>query len=171
MIYLYTDPEQFYFGLIFAALILSLIGDIFLALPKKYLIGGIAAFLGVQIIYLIAFALSFKAQTYGSLLSGAVFAAAYLYYRRIRNSLGELRIPVIIYIIIVSTMVTSALLSLFDANVHPAKAYLVAGGATLFYISDMCVAWDRFVKPFDTHVVEYTFYYAAQHLIVFSTIL
>jgi uncharacterized membrane protein YhhN len=168
--YFHSPANPVYFLLIFSALIFSLIGDVFLALPPKYLMSGIALFLIVHILYLAAFSTSFRQNTLMIIPGSILLSASYVYFNKIKKHLKELKIPVIVYIVIINLMVISAFSSLTDKNTSVVKAALVVTGALLFYISDMFVAWDRFVKPFRIHYFEYILYYAAQQILALSVI-
>ena len=60
---------------------------------------------------------------------------------------GKLRAPVVIYTVVISLMVVSALTMLFRPNVSTGAALLMALGAVLFFVSDAVLAWNRFVAP------------------------
>lgn len=55
--------------------------------------------------------------------------------------------PILVYSIMISLMVLSAMLKLTDVNWKAGAALLVSAGAFLFYISDIILAWNKFVAP------------------------
>ena len=72
--------------------------------------------------------------------------------RRIVDALASkgqarLRIPIIVYSMVISIMLLSAMLKLMDITWGAAAAVLISGGAFLFYISDIILAWNKFVAP------------------------
>jgi uncharacterized membrane protein YhhN len=58
-----------------------------------------------------------------------------------------MRIPIIIYGTVISLMLLSAMLKLTDITWNATAAALVSVGAFLFYISDIILAWNKFVSP------------------------
>ncbi len=135
------------------ALVFSLAGDVFLMLPKERFTWGLGAFLLAHVAYLIAFNLTaptFTAWTAG--LAIGVGIAAGKFYERLIAALdaadkGFLKKPVAAYTLAISLMVLSALLLPFRADIPRSGAFIVAGGAVLFFASDALLTWNRFVKP------------------------
>lgn len=135
------------------ALFFSLLGDVFLMLPKERFLWGLAAFLLGHIAYLLAFNTSaprFDFWTAG--LAIVVGLVAGKYYERLRAALEasgkkSLIKPVAAYLIVISLMVLSALLLPLQAAVSRGGAIGVAVGAVLFFLSDALLAWNRFVHP------------------------
>jgi uncharacterized membrane protein YhhN len=73
-------------------------------------------------------------------------------YPRIATGLTKigkagLKIPVLIYMIVISLMVYSALMTFTRLGWLTASALSASIGAVLFFISDSILAWDRFVNP------------------------
>ncbi len=60
---------------------------------------------------------------------------------------AHLRLPVLIYGIVLSLMLVSALLTLVRQDWPLLAASLAALGGSLFYCSDLLLAFDRFGKP------------------------
>ena len=135
-----------------------LLGDILLYLPpERFFVFGLAAFLIGHLWYIVGFggfenlsAFLLPASIY---LFVIVLAAIQIVDRLIaglrRNKKERLIGPLILYAIVISIMLGSAGLRFFDSNWTTAGAYLAAGGALLFYISDVLNAWERFVNKFD----------------------
>ena len=65
---------------------------------------------------------------------------------RVKGKLG-LKVPVLIYSIVISLMVYSALMTLTRTGWSMISAIFVSVGAVLFYASDSMLAWDRFIEP------------------------
>jgi uncharacterized membrane protein YhhN len=147
------------------ALVLGLAGDVFLMLPDRFLIPGIAAFLLGHLAYVVGF--RFAGFNVAGLIVGLVIAAvtAGLLLRRILSALEQsgrtsLRNPVLAYAIVISLMTVSA----------TASGHLVAAaGGLLFFFSDVIFAWYRFVKPVRWgQPVNIVMYQAGQALLVLS---
>jgi len=58
-----------------------------------------------------------------------------------------MRTPIIVYSLIISLMLLSAMMKLSDLAWNANAAALVSVGALLFYVSDIILAWDKFVSP------------------------
>jgi len=147
------------------ALVLGLAGDVFLMLPDRFLIPGIAAFLLGHLAYVFGF--RFAGFNVAGLIVGLVIAAvtAGLLLRRILSALEQsgrtsLRNPVLAYAIVISLMAVSATAS---GNL------VAAAGGLLFFFSDVIFAWYRFVKPVRWgQPVNIVMYQTGQALLVLS---
>lgn len=157
---------------ILSALIFSWIGDILL-LWSNLFVYGLGAFLMAQICYIIGFKL---AQRGSNQLEHVNFikvfffnlpiylTAAFTFYL-INSNLGSMRIPVIIYIIVIVSMVATARDRFKKCN--SASFWQVFIGAILFFISDGAIAISRFFKDFpESGIVIMGTYVIAQLLIV-----
>lgn len=142
------DQVEIWFGL---GLALSLVGDIFLMLPRERFIAGLVAFLLAHVAYVIGLNPALPPLNIASLLIFALMAlVAAQFYRRIVAGLSErglkrLKPPVEAYMIVISLMVVSALLTLLRTGWSPLSAMLFSAGALLFLLSDILLAWDHFV--------------------------
>lgn len=157
---------------ILGALIFSLLGDILLLWDHLF-IYGIGAFLLAHVCYIIGFKVAQKAPE--SLLNvnfvktffvnlPIYFLAAFTFYM-INPSLGSLKIPVIVYIIVIVSMVTTARERYGKCN--PASFWQVFIGASLFFISDGVIALDKFYLPVpDANIIIMGTYAIAQLMIV-----
>ena len=149
--------------LILTGLVLSLAGDLFLlSRARKQFLAGIAGFLLAQLAYVTAFlvhgadALILAGSAVAVLITG-ICVFRWLEPHIPRDMLG----PVIAYIVVISAMVAAA----FGAAGQSAPFRLPLGAA-LFYISDLAVARDRFIKKdFRNRVAGLPLYYAGQLLI------
>jgi uncharacterized membrane protein YhhN len=138
----------FYLGLIF-----SLAGDVFLMLPREQFIPGLVSFLLAHVAYIIGLnqsPLSFG--IYPILLALIILLAGWQLFRRIAQGLigknRKLRLPVLIYSIVISVMLFSALNTLGHPDWNLAAAMVASLGALLFYLSDVLLAWRKFVRHF-----------------------
>ncbi len=141
--------------LVLAALLLSLLGDaLLLSAGKPFFLAGLAAFLLAHVAYAVAFAGRAELLAWPVL---PLAAGVWLVLRWLWPHLGEMRVPVVAYCLVIAAMVWLAL---------GMAAPLVRLGAVLFFLSDLLVARDRFVKPgFGNRLVGLPLYYAGQVLL------
>ena len=126
------------------ALLFSAAGDAFLAYDgQRFFVPGLASFLVTHVLYAVVFVLATKGaatpMTAGRKLMLAVipmFAA--VYGAVLWPKLGELAIPVILYI---AAIVVMAMLSL------RVRAIEVPVGAVLFMVSDSLISLEKFLWP------------------------
>ncbi len=144
----------FVFGLFFC-----LGGDIFLMLPERFFLPGLISFLVGHICYIIGFGMPIPptgSETVALIIAVIlIFVAGWVYVRLasgMRN-LGKerMRIPVLIYTVVIVLMLFSALMTLFNEEWDLLPALLVSIGAFLFLISDIMNAWVRFVALIPNH--------------------
>jgi uncharacterized membrane protein YhhN len=127
-----------------AALVLSLVGDVFLMLPGDRLVAGLGAFLVAQVAYTVGFAHgatgSVDDYVVGAMLVALVAVPLVVRFVRALRASGrnDLVPPVIVYLVAIGAMVTSATAS--------GNAWAIAG-AWLFLASDATIAETRFVGP------------------------
>ncbi|MEP1086346.1 lysoplasmalogenase [Algoriphagus sp.] len=157
---------------ILGALIFSWIGDVLLLWDHLF-IYGIGAFLMAHICYIIGFRIAQKAPD--SLLNvnfiksffynlPIYFLAAFVFYL-INPNLGTLKIPVIVYIIVIVSMVTIARERYGKCN--PASFWQIFIGAFLFFMSDGIIAMNRFYQPIpDAGIIVMGTYTVAQLMII-----
>lgn len=139
-----------WFGL---AVFLSLAGDVFLMLAPRFFIPGLVSFLSAHLAYIAGFNSTLPPVEMPALLA-AVFLllVGILLYRKIAagllaKKLTVLRLPILIYSLVISLMLISALLTNFRPEWGRLPALLVTAGALLFFISDSLLALDRFAAP------------------------
>ncbi|MFC1922363.1 lysoplasmalogenase [Chloroflexota bacterium] len=136
-------------------LIFSLVGDIFLMLPNEKFVAALVSFLFAHIAFILGFSSgipNFSAP--GLILLILVGLNAFEIYRRISNGLrsrgqDSFITPVLIYAIVISLMVVSALLTMVGPNSewNPFPSMMVSFGALFFVFSDTLLAWNKFVNP------------------------
>ena len=125
-----------------AGLALSLAGDV---LIERSFVAGLAAFLLAHV----AYAMAFLAETRRPLLLRAVPIAAYgagmtaLLWPR----LGDLRLPVLAYVLAICTMVWRAAARVGHTGAPRPGEWAALAGAVLFALSDTVIALDRFHSP------------------------
>jgi len=136
-----------------AGLAFSLLGDILLLLSGRFFLAGVAAFLIAQLAYVAGFNASLPPVNLPSLiLAGLVALTALRLYRTLARGLqssgqDKLKIPVLLYSSAISLMLLSALITLVRPEWGEGPAWVVSAGALLFFVSDMLLAWEKFVHP------------------------
>ena len=133
--------------------VFCLLGDVFLMIPRDLFIFGLSAFLLGHICYIIGLNnVNPFINLWGVLF--IVVLAAYIgwLYPKLAASINEkgknaLKMPVLVYSIVISLMVYSALMTWTRPGWLTPAAVSVSLGAILFYASDSLLAWDRFVNP------------------------
>ena len=157
-------------GLILVALVFCLGGDVLLALgtPTTFLLGLVSFLLG-HIMYAVAF---FVVGDVGpSMAVGTLLLAisAVFTWRWLEPGLGDMKIPVLAYIVVISIMVCAACGIAGDATLPATARAAIFSGAVLFYLSDLFVARQRFVvNAHVNRVIGLPLYYSAQFLLAFS---
>ena len=157
---------------ILSALIFSWIGDILLMWSHLF-VYGLGSFLMAHICYIIGFRLAQKSENKIQQVDfiktffynlPIYFVAAFTFYL-VNPNLGSLKIPVIAYIIVIVSMVTTARDRFKKCN--PASFWQVFIGALLFFVSDGIIALSRFYKAFpESGVIIMGTYATAQLLII-----
>ena len=163
-------PEGLYGQLILLGLIACAFGDVFLLSrnSQKLFLAGMGAFAIGHLAYLSAFVslprdiltlADFIKSGVTIIVGGSVFSWLKPYLPK------NMRIPVMIYFLIILVMVINALR--LPAN---GPLLLVMIGAVMFAVSDVFVGRDRFVSPSSKNALAITpLYFGAQALIALST--
>jgi len=146
--------------IILAGLVLSAFGDVFLlwSAPSFFLL-GLISFLLAHLAYIAAF------LSHGIDMRWSAATAVPIAVLSIGVSMWltpyvspDMVIPVRVYTFVISVMVVAA----FGAR-GAGGSWLIPLGATLFYISDLAVATDRFVAPeFPNYAWGLPLYYSGQ---------
>ena len=169
---LQTHLNMTYFYIVFAGLLLCLIGDVCLIFffNKKVFTAGLGAFLAGHIMYTIAFFTCGTAGTVMWVTAASFLALSIGVFYWLKPNLGAMLGPVIAYIIIISAMAIGASALKSNPMLDMTGKILVYAGALLFYVSDIFVARHRFVKKeFINRALGLPMYYIAQFMIAFST--
>jgi uncharacterized membrane protein YhhN len=135
--------------------IFSLFGDVFMLRDDKpgLFLMGLVSFLLAHLAYIVALnnpIAQFSAKTL--FLAGSIFIILLLAGRRVLSGVRQkgwekLNFPIISYIVIIGTMLFSACSTIFRPDWDTTPAILTALGAVLFTLSDLCLAWNKFVSP------------------------
>ena len=90
-------------------------------------------------------------------------------YFRLKPHLGAMKIPVLFYCIVITVMLSGAWSVLDNSRLTLSGRLMVFVGAFLFYISDVFVARDRFLKKeFFNRIIGLPLYYTGQFTLAFS---
>mgnify|MGYP001823375615 CR=1 FL=1 len=144
-----------------AALVLSFWGDVLL-IPEgagPWFMGGLVSFLLGHLGFAVAFVVSGVSLGGAALALAAIAVPVWLVLRWLRPHVPpDMKGPVLAYVGVISAMVVASA----GATAAGGTIGMVVG-ATLFYLSDLAVARDRFVAPgFENGLVGLPLYYGAQ---------
>ena len=158
--------------LMLLALTMSLIGDVFLMLDDIspiYFIAGLLSFLLAHLFYILVFLnrRNNKIKPLGFFTILIIYTFGLLYL--VKNGLGTMLYPVIIYVLAILSMAITA--SLRKGNVPTLSYNLVLTGALLFLISDSFVAINKFYLAIPgEHIIIMSSYSIAQYCIVMGVL-
>jgi uncharacterized membrane protein YhhN len=128
-------------------------------LPKNKIRSGLLAFLAAHILYILAFSQGIRIHSF--LAAGPILILGIAIYALIFRSIKSLRLPVLIYMLVVSLLAWLAVnryLTFADQ-----ASLLVMVGGLLFFISDSVLAVNRFHKKFWlAEILILSTYFAAQ---------
>ncbi|WP_271406119.1 lysoplasmalogenase [Tenacibaculum soleae] len=163
-----VSVKQANFWLI-SALFFSFWGDVFLLDKTNYFVFGLASFLIAHIMYIKMTSQFLKKQLFTKVIRVAIIFitlfAGVLFL--IKDNLGEMLVPVIVYGIAISAFGTCALLN-YQQDKTMANLWLLIG-AILFIASDSLIALNNFYQAthmFDVLII--VLYVVSQYLIVNS---
>lgn len=155
-----------YRSLIIAGLCCSIVGDVFLMLPSDRFVPGLLSFLIAHLFYIAAF--WSRSRRVSSAWPAAVCASyGILMLWFLFSNLGDMKLPVSIYLIVILVMAWQAL-SWWSMNGKSGSAF-AALGAVLFVASDSIIAISRFYDRIRfSDVLIMATYFSAQWLIALS---
>lgn len=140
-----------WFGL---GLLFSLVGDVLLMISlERMFVPGLVSFLFAHISYIIGFQNELMTVSFWSVLLLAIIAVnAVRLVRRITSAMrvkGQARLvaPVLLYSTVITVMLYAAMTTLSNPAWKAGASLLVGLGAFLFYVSDIILAWNKFVAP------------------------
>lgn len=157
----------------------SLAGDVFLMLAEGWFVPGLVAFLFAHVAYIVGFNLTAPAVAplWGLGLAIVLGLSAARLLRRIiiglrRRGRSRLALPVLIYGMVITLMLLSALLTLFRPDWESTPALLVSLGAALFYFSDIILAFNKFVAPIKNgRLLNIALYHLGQIALIVGVVL
>lgn len=138
---------------------LSMLGDVFLLLSyvrlsNKWFLAGLAVFILAHLAYITG--LNIPLPDVSPIISVGISIILAISAGRVlgkiiegvrRKGLRQLEIPIIAYGMVITIMLLSAVLVLLDGKLGFPASLLVVCGAFLFYLSDVLLAWNRYVNP------------------------
>jgi uncharacterized membrane protein YhhN len=167
---LQPHPLPAFFYILLVGLIFCLGGDVFLALPQeKMFLCGLVSFLLGHVCYVLGFfyAAELNPWTWGGSAAGLAVSSPVFFW--LRPHLGSMLVPVIAYVVVITAMVIGAFTVFGDTGLNLTGRIMVLFGAVSFYLSDLFVARDRFLKTeFTNRLLGLPLYYAGQFLLAFS---
>lgn len=128
-----------------AGLLLSALGDVLLEASPALFVPGLVAFLLAHVCYVGAFLGRTRALHLVRL--GIVAGFTWGAFSVLAPHLGAMRGPVIAYVIVISAMLWRAAAQIGEDPTGNLRPLLATVGAAIFAISDIMVAWSRFVDP------------------------
>ena len=139
--------------LIFTGLFFSLAGDIALLFDSggNFFMIGLVAFLIAHIFYSIAFFRDYKydpqaSKKYGHIMLFVMATFTIAFYAWLRPYLGEMKIPVMAYMVFISIM--AILAGYRYQRINLLSFQLILTGAIFFIVSDALLAINKFVESF-----------------------
>ena len=169
-VFLQPHPIFTYYHLLLFGLLFCLVGDVFLALPQdKMFLLGLVSFLVGHIFYIIGFFSVAHINTWTWLGTPIVLVCSGYVYFWLKPHLGTMKVPVLVYIIVITIMLSGAWSILGESNLAGLGRVIVFSGASCFYVSDLFVARDRFMKKAPINrFLGLPLYYTGQFLLAFS---
>lgn len=155
-----------------SALFFSFWGDVFLLDKTNYFVFGLGSFLVAHIMYIKMTANFLRKTAVVKIVKSAIiFVALFVsVFLLIKDNLGEMLVPVLVYGTAISGFGTCALLNYQQEKSTENTVLLL--GAILFIASDSCIALNNFYNPkhfFDITII--ILYVLAQFLIVKAILL
>jgi len=144
------------------ALSISALGDVLLDLdPERLFVFGLGSFLVAHLVYITLFLRSRRSRPLPGSTESTGAILVFLFVVSVGlwliPSLGNLAVPVALYMCAITTMVLSAILARFSNH-------WVAVGGVLFLISDTLLAINKFKQPVPYHdFLIWGTYYAGQY--------
>jgi len=161
---LLVNRKTLYNKLIIGGFIFSILGDILLMRTVDKFVPGLVAFLTAHLFYIYAFWFRNKKLQFMSSLPFYLYG--FLFYLFLNKALGEMKIPVALYILIITTMLWRS----FVQRNSDTLSKWAFWGALLFGLSDSMIAITKFIGPFYlSSILIMITYWGGQFLIYWST--
>jgi uncharacterized membrane protein YhhN len=167
---LQPNPVPTYYHYLFIGLIFCLIGDVCLALPqKKAFMGGLVAFLAGHVFYIFGFLSLTQISNWISTGPLIFLGMSALILFWLRPHLKSMLIPVLLYIMVITVMVSGAWAVFLKSSFQISGKTLILVGSLCFYVSDVFVARNKFIKEeYRNPLFGLPLYYTGQFLLAFS---
>ncbi len=149
------------------ALLCSLIGDVLLMfsnISENIFIGGLIAFLSAHVFYIMVFLK--KKNSANNIWPLLILLSSYaggIFYL-LKDGLGDLLIPIIVYMIVILSLGISAYFR--RGNVSKYSFILIFLGAIFFIISDSLLALNKFYKPLPLSNLSIMITYSMAQLLI-----
>ena len=175
-LYLSTGMQgiAWWFGV---GILFSLAGDILLLFIDRTFVFGLVSFLLAHSAYIVGLRAELQTTSFWSLMLAFILGISALRVTRrivsVAREKGQTRLigPVILYSIIITVMLYAAMLPLSNSAWKAGASVLVAAGAFLFYLSDIILAWHRFVVPISNgRLLNIACYHAGQIMLIAGVI-
>jgi uncharacterized membrane protein YhhN len=174
-----SEQRNSFYYLILSGLFFSLIGDVLLIFQEEssmYFMLGLGSFLTAHILFIAAFTKTYLVnheikflQKYGWAML-LVVAYGWFFFNAIKDFLGSMIGPVMVYTMVISLMLLIALNRF--RKVSTASFLWIAAGAFFFVASDSLLAWNKFVRELDhSHLLIMLTYGLAQYGITRGAVL
>ena len=135
-------------------LVFSLTGDVLLMISlDRMFIFGLIAFLLAHVAYIVGLQNELMAFTSWSVILIVILSmTAVRIMRRIISAIhakGQTRLvyPVIVYSVVITVMLYAAMTTISNPEWKTSASFYLSVGAFLFYLSDLILAWNKFVSP------------------------
>lgn len=155
---------------LFIGLVFSVAGDVIIFFKKSLcFIIALLCFTCTHIAYTLCFLFyaNFSLIDIGTGI--AILLIGLLFYKYFFPRLKKLKIPVAAYVIIISLMIWRALSTLYNSSLSITQGIFIVTGSILFYVSDIVLGFNMFVKPVKKFVlINLTLYYLGQFFIALS---
>jgi uncharacterized membrane protein YhhN len=167
---LQSHPVPTYYNYLLIGLIFCLIGDVCLALPqKKAFMAGLIAFLVGHLFYIFSFLSLTAASHWISTGVLIIFGASAFIFFWLRRYLGSMLLPVLLYILVITVMASGAWVVFRNSSFQMSGRTLILVGSLCFYVSDVFVARNKFIKEeYTNRLLGLPLYYTGQFLLAFS---
>jgi uncharacterized membrane protein YhhN len=159
-----------YYHYLFMGLIFCLIGDVCLALPQgKAFRGGLAAFLVGHVFYIFGFSSLTSISDWISIGVLIIFVMSAFIFFWLRPHLRSMLIPVLLYILVITIMASGAWTVFWKSSFQISGRTLILVGSLCFYVSDVFVARNKFMKEeYRNRLLGLPLYYTGQFSLAFS---
>lgn len=154
-----------YGTLILLGMLFAIAGDILLLYPENFFKYGLLSFSLTHIFYASAF--FYLGTNVQFLYLFPVGVAMIIFYVMLAKFLGNYKLPVIYYAVVISIMLFAAIC--YYVEIKNMVSTVILTGALLLVISDVILAWNKFKKKFNSaEIWILTTYYTGQLLLALS---